>query len=300
MKIRKILALAVLACTASTAFATGGYTWRDKSHSCNPPPDGGGGCVVTWDFTDNTTALTGDKTGGGIVYPPEGSYSLVVHGFTIGRKYYDNGSQLPSSFQGSIGDGDSTYATDQTGSDYGIGVHAPGESDHWGTKIDNLKTSGETNYFRDAILMDFGNCVVSIDEIGLKSIYDTDFELWAYQGDTELVGVDNSVVPQIPDYDTWTGNADWVKVTSNTGGSYDRVAQIDSSITSRYFVLIAGQSKYDYNNDAFRVMNLAVNCDPDNCNHTPPGGGGEAPIPGTLALLGIGALATRRRFFKLS
>ncbi|MCB1722282.1 MAG: PEP-CTERM sorting domain-containing protein [Gammaproteobacteria bacterium] len=295
MNIKKTLVLGILACAASGAYATGGgNSWYDKNHDCNPPSGGGGGCVVTWDFTDNATAVTGDQTGGGNVYPNTGNYTLVVHGFTVGANTMYN----PSSVRGQIGDGDSTYATDLTGSDYGVGVHAPGESAHWGTKIDNLKTDSETNYLRDAILLDFGSCLVSVDQIGLKSIYDTDFELWAYTGDVELVGNDDSVIPQIPDYDTWSVNTDWSLVSQNSGGSYDRTADINSSITSRYFVLIAGKNGGDYNNDAFRMMNLTVTCDPNNCQPgTPPTG---VPVPGTLALLGIGALATRRRFAKLS
>lgn len=300
MKIQKILALAVLAGATSVSFATGsrhcgGYT---------PPPDGGTDpeCVVTWDFTDNTTSLTGDPLTYASTSTTGGEYSLVVHGFGVGRKKSDY-SSTTLSYSGKIFDGSSTYAVDpDTSSRYGIGVHANGESEHWGTKIDNQKSDDEQKWMRDAVLLDFGACIVSIDEISLLKAYsgaDTDFELWAYTGATELV-VDNSVIPQIPDYDSWTADGDWSKVIASDGGSSDRVVDINSSIQSRYFVLIAGYDNTN-NNDAFRLAGLTVTCDPEHCEDggTPPGGGGgEAPVPGTLALLGIGALAARRRWRK--
>lgn len=188
-------------------------------------------------------------------------------------------------------------------------MHAHGESLHWGTKIDNQKYDNETKYYRDAVLMDFGSCVVSFDEINLLKSFsgsnaDTDFELWAYQGPTEPV-VNNSVVPQIPDYDTWIAteaDADgWARVTQSWGANADRDVAISNAIESRYFVLIAGANK-NHNNDAFRIAGLTVNCDPQNCepNVPPPVPPASVPAPGTLALLAIGALMSRRRLDGLS
>lgn len=284
MKLYKVFALAALAASPALSWAT--YCGGNE-----PTP----ACTVSWDFTDNNSALQGDpltyqgtSTGGG-------SYSLVMHGFTIGRG--------TGSYGGVIGDGDSTYSTDGPGARYGIGVHAPGESDHWGTKIDNQKHGNETKYYRDAVLMDFGTCLVSFDEINLLKAYsnaDTDFELWAYQGSSELV-INNSVVPQIPDYDSWTASENdsdgWAKVISSYGGTSDRDVAISNAIESRYFVLIAGANR-NHNNDAFRLAGLTVTCDPQHCEPTIPPPNTGVPAPGTLALLGIGAWMARRRLRK--
>lgn len=302
MKIRHILALALLAGASSTGWATynnhgcGGGHNQCSGNNCPPPPPPPPECVVEWDFTDNTTAQTGDPLTYTGTSTEGGNYSLVVNGFGIGRG--------DRTYTGNIYDGTSTYAVDpDTSNRYGIGVHQAGESTHWGTKIDNQKTDSENKYIRDAVLLDFGSCIVSIEEISLLTAYsgaDTDFELWAYTGGTELVGVDNSVIPQIPDYDTWTGNADWVQVLSSNGGTSDRVVSVNSSIASRYYVMIAGYDKMN-NNDAFRLAGITVSCDPVNCPPDNGGGGGSGggvPVPGTLALLGIGALAARRRLVK--
>lgn len=293
MKATKLLALAILAGASSTSWAT--YCGPNTPNEPDPI------CTVSWDFTDNTTALHGDPLTYAGTSSGGGSYSLVMHGFTIGRG--DTGSH-----SGVIGDGTSTYATDEsTSSRYGIGVHAPGESDHWGTKIDNQKYNSESTYNRDAVLMDFGSCIVSFDEINLLKAYsnaDTDFELWAYQGPNELV-VNNSVVPQIPDYDTWSATAadadGWARVTQSWGSNTDRDVAISNAIESRYFVLIAGANK-NHNNDAFRIAGLTVTCDPQNCEPTipPPVPPTSVPAPGTLALLAGGVLLIRRRLGKLS
>ena len=85
MKITKILALAVLACTASTAFATGTH------QGCSYVPPGGTpdpNCTVSWDFTQNNTLQQGDEPA--LTYTGTSSgtnggdqYSLVIRGFTI-------------------------------------------------------------------------------------------------------------------------------------------------------------------------------------------------------------------------
>ncbi len=291
MKITKLAALAILGGVSSVALATGyhggggNYCGGGGGNGGDPTPE----CVVTWDFTDNSTAINGDPLTYTGTSTNGGSYSLVVQGFTVGRGGY--------SYSGEIGDGATTYSTDGVGSRYGIGVHAPGESDHWGTKIDNQKYDNETRKLRDAVLFDFESCVVSVEEISLLKAYsgaDTDFELWAYNG-TELE-INNLAGPgQIPDYDTWAANSDWTLITQNYGDSSDRTVSINTPVASRYFVLIAGANK-NHNNDAFRIAGLTVSCDPAHCEPSEGGGDPGVPIPGTLALLGIGALATRRRW----
>jgi hypothetical protein len=292
----------VLLTASATTVATYGY-WSKSHSNCGPsnPPSGGGDCVVSWDFTDNATAHAGDPLP---TYPgSDPAYSLVVQGFTVGRAKDDWGN--PLAYSGVVGDSPNdnnpeatqntgTYATDWDGSTYGIGVHAPNEGTHWGTKIDNKKNDSQSMYLRDAILMDFENCVVSIDEIGLHKVLDTDFQLWAFAGEIDP----NQDLSQFVNYNDWTASgadADgWELVSQNWSSSRvnESVATINSEVTSRYFALIAGGSKYD-KGDAFRMLNLTVSCDPDDC--APPGGSG-VPAPGTLALLGIGAVAARRRF----
>lgn len=298
--------IALLA-VSSTSWACGSGGGCRSGCGGGTTPDPDPSCVVTWDFTNNGSRNEGDPinpTYTGVVHGDStATYNLKISGFTVKAGY----SQTSN---GKLFDGEAIYAMDVEGN-HGIGVHAAGEDadsfsfpDHWGTKIDNYKnTSGNDNEMyqvRDAVLLDFQNCVVSIDEIGLEAISDTDFELWAYKGADIDYG--QSLVAQLNgDYDNWTGanSADWMLVESNWNYNIpgDRVASISNKVSSQYFVLIAGGNQSDYGNDAFRMSNLQVTCDPGKC-----GGGddGEAPIPGTLALLGIGALATRRRFFKLS
>ncbi|WP_078118339.1 PEP-CTERM sorting domain-containing protein [Thiosocius teredinicola] len=296
MNILKFAALAILAGASSTALAT--FSHKGGGNHCGGGNNGGGDptpeCVVTWDFTSGSNVngdpltYTGTSTAGG-------SYSLVLQGFTVGRHKDNNGNTL--GYSGQIGDGATSYTTDGTVPRYGIGVHSPGESTHWGSKIDNIKNSGQSQYLRDAVLFDFESCVVSVEEISLLKAYngaDTDFELWAYSG-AELE-INNLAGPgQIPDYDTWAGNGDWTLITQNYGDSSDRTVSINSPVASRYFVLIAGANK-KHNNDAFRISGLTVSCDPAHCEPSEGGGDPGVPVPGTLALLGIGALATRRRW----
>ncbi|MCB1699038.1 MAG: hypothetical protein KDI34_22685, partial [Halioglobus sp.] len=95
--------------------------------------------------------------------------------------------------------------------------------------------------------------------------------------------------------------SDWELVASKNLDStkgITRVVDITGTQKARYFVLIAGDRNGEYN-DAFRLAGLRVTCDPNNCK-PPASNDGVTPIPGTLALLGIGALATRRRFLKQS
>ena len=312
MKITKILALAVLACTASTAFATGTH------QGCSYVPPGGTpdpNCTVSWDFTQNNTLQQGDEPA--LTYTGTSSgtnggdqYSLVIRGFTIDQSTNNGG------VMGKIRDASGIYATDQDGADgtykYAIGVHALGETTHMGTKIDNYKTNENGSYdtykVRDAVLLDFQNCIVSIDQISLlKAFYGagTDFELWAWTGQPdELNFSGNNIDSILPNYMTWDDNpGDWDLVTSYAGYNNNPTVDVASSPVnkSRYFVLVAGDQMGEYN-DAFRLAGLRINCDPGNCDPLipPGGGGGEAPIPGTLALLGIGALATLRRFLKQS
>ena len=302
MKTKQLLALALVVGFVSVAEAGG---------SCNPPPSNPGGgsnepppdCVVTWDFTQNNAV---QQTGDPLTYSGTsnggGTYGLQISGFTVDRRT-NNGGDI-----GKIRDASEIYATDYDGADgsykYAIGVHAQGEDTHWGTKIDNNHYSGEDRWVRDGVLLDFMNCTVSLDEIGLLKAFstaDTDFELWAYTGSLDTLSFNPTDLNTLPDFDTWgsSGN-DWSLVEKNQGGTVNRTVQISNATTSRFFALVAGTQILEWD-DAFRLASLTVTCDP-NCEPgtpQPPSSGG-VPIPGTLALLGIGALATRRRFLKQS
>jgi len=293
MKIWQILIASSLMAASGATLATGGsHYWSHWHNNCGG--GGGGDCIVTWDFT--TTA-----GGNGDPLPPytgsDSAYSLVIQGFAIKQA---NGMVVDRAETSSAYSGD--YATDYDGSDYGIGVHAEGEGNHWGTKIDNKVNDWEDAQWavRDAVLMDFGSCMVSIDQIDLIKVYDTDFELWAFTG-----AIDNTqTLEQLGDYDNWTAAIDGDNFElidnnwSTERGSHELQAVINgSSTSSRYFILIAGGDKYDAIPDAFRMAGLKVTCDPNNCE---PSGGPGVPVPGTLALLAIGALATRRRLRKES
>ncbi|MCP5437530.1 MAG: hypothetical protein H6960_05135 [Chromatiaceae bacterium] len=296
MEIKKILAAVALTTLSTSSYATYGY-WSNN-HNCGggyTPPDSGG-CTVTWDFTNNPSDLLGDP----ITYDPNNGFGLAIEGFTIVRE--------SGAMEGMIKDSTGEYATDYDGSSYGVGVHATGESEHWGTKIDNLRTDNETWLVRDAVLMDFGSCLVSIDELSLIKAYDDadrDFELWAFSGDLNpkaLAGADG-----LGNYLDWTATAadgDGFTLIGQYGNDngwwtpQEITEDISTTVESRYYILISGKNQSN-NNDAFRIGSLTINCDLGRCI-TPPDSDGETPIPGTLALLGIGALATRRRFFKLS
>ena len=307
MKKWQFLMIVALVAASTVTFAGNKGYYHSKTHSnCGPktPPSGGGdsACVVTWDFTE-TAMGTGDP----LTYPgSDSAYTLVVQGFAVRRNSATYGGTIYDRpvEGGTPGPGNTTgdYVTDYDGSNYGIGVHAQGEAyenaySHWGSKIDNLKTGSEPNYVRDAVLLDFGNCVVSIDQIDLIKVLDTDFELWAYSGTLHPDSPPQDLT-QLGDYDGWATDAEFTLVDQNW--SKDRSNELDAVIngtpvTSRYFVLIAGGNKND-SNDAFRIAGLQVTCDP-NCT---PSGAPGVPVPGTLALFAIGALATRRRLRKES
>lgn len=287
MEMKKILVAVALATLATSAQATY-WGWYSHNHNCGD--DGGGSdCVVTWDFTKTARDL-GDP----ITYDANNPYSLAIEGFSIVREAGDKEGMIMDAPR-EVGTKNGEYATDYDGSQYGLGVHSTGEDTHWGTKIDNLKNDMETWYVRDAVLMDFGSCLVSLDELVLKKAYDTadrDYEVWAFSGE-----IDNKKsLEQLGNYNGWETDADFELVDSVWNGSgWDKPWEItdkfSSDITSRYFILIAGANQGN-NNDAFRISSLSVNCDINNCD---PGNNGETPVPGTLALLAIGALATRRQ-----
>jgi hypothetical protein len=277
MKTLRILALVLLTGASSYSWAcytcTSNYTW--KSHSCDTST---GDCTVTFDFKDPSNIGSGDPLSYAITgTDSEGSeltYHLNVYGFAI------------NSTSGAITDNAQVIGVD--GASYGIGVTSPGEA---GTS-DAYKIDSYGGY-RDAVLLDFENCIVSIDEIQLDIFGDRDFELWAYTGDSILTA--DGLVNTNPDYNGWATADEFDLVLSHvaSGTSSTELVNVTTDTKSQYWILVAGggSNKYD---DKFKLSKLVINCaPPQDCNGTVPGPG-PVPVPGTLLLLGAGAVGLRR------
>ena len=302
--------------TLIAAALFGSLTANAWACTSNPGSDPGSGtgeadpdCTITWDFTGNRPA--DEQFGDPLTYtslsdPGGASYDLIVRGFAVKRRdeFGDNNPATATEVLGAVVDNGGAYATDQNGGDsgsvYAVGVRAPGEASHWGTKIDNVKASNQdTHWFRDAVLLEFENCVVSIDEISLLQAYDgadTDFELWAFNGDADdLAFSGEDIGSQISNYEAWSLN--WTQIEENNGvpSDGDRTVQVSNTVESSYFILLAG-TEYNEWDDAFRLAGLTATCDANDCDDpddpVPPT---NVPTPGTLLLIAAGALAIRRR-----
>jgi len=85
-------------------------------------------------------------------------------------------------------------------------------------------------------------------------------------------------------------------MADNNGNMLEKDYGTANTTYSTHWIVVAANQ--DSNKDAYKFKGLVANvkCIPGTPGCRPPGGGGgEAPIPGTLALLGIGAIAVRRQ-----
>ena len=169
--------------------------------------------------------------------------------------------------------------------------------------IDNLGANGTSMI--EGIVLDFGSYLADIESITLSSDYDwhssrardQDFQLYAF----------NAIGPvsegAFSDWSKWTlvDTVNGMKASSTTRSTLTKSYSTDGVFKSTAWLVLAMNA--DSNSDAFKFNGLTaslMSCTAPGNGCAPGSSSGGVPIPGTLALLGIGALATRRRFLKLS
>jgi hypothetical protein len=244
-------------------------------------------------------------------------FSQGLCGLAIAESWITTGSGTgdPLTFNGSAGtvvsiDG---FRTDMVGSGTpynspyaiawgsGVGVERNSSDRHTiGNNADNFN-------WTDGILLSFSDKLVSISEVTLTSqrgwsgsdARDQDFELWAF------TGAGAGALPTAS-YSMWHSNG-WTRVADVDGHMADanynmltKTYATSNSVHSTHWIVLAANA--DHNKDAFKFKGFSgsTKCIPGTpgCNPPPGGGPGQVPVPGTLALLAIGALAIRRKLAK--
>ena len=200
-----------------------------------------------------------------------------------------------------VGKTGSTLQMFPSGASYdtaGLGVNGISNSH----TIDNLGSSSTA--MMEGIVLDFGSYLADIESITLSSDYDwyrthardQDFRLYAF----------NAIGPvseeAFSDWSKWTlvDTVDGMKANSS-GSRLTKSYSTNGVFKSTAWLVLAMNA--DSNSDAFKFNGLTaslMSCTAPGNGCAPGSSSGGVPIPGTLALLGIGALATRRRFLKLS
>lgn len=234
----------------------------------------------SWD-TSNTGAGSGDPLSYTSI---SGGLAMDVWGMGVGRgSGYTN--QLPTLWERAV--------------EYSSGIGEPDGSLH------SVDSKG---WRHDALILDFGSTSVSLEALTLVSNSgwytsgeaDKDFEVWVYQGAPDLDFTNNAANQQaLGSYDQWAANG-WVQAiggsnglsmsgtqTFRDGGPYE--LNTDDK-QGRYWIVMAGADG-SHENDAWKLAGVTAGVTPRDPRDPPPG----VPAPGTLLLMGIGAVALRQR-----
>ncbi len=250
--------------------------------------------VKTWNFGDITTpgACTGNYSAG----------SNTNYGNTI------NCTQQPA---GTIVDLKvSAYSSDATGGNYRTaGVNQNGTGSGFGVYNQTEGTgAGSPQHAMDnstpgvdMLLLNFTSSeVLKQVTIGWSSSTDGDFQVLAWTGaaNASLATVQASIVGKTASQ-LLTGG--WSLITSVDGAANINTPDVNyavnsGNVSSSYWLISAYNSAFGATSgfstgaDAVKVLGVMTN--------TPPSGGPSVPVPGTLALAGLGlaaAFGARRR-----
>ena len=199
-----------------------------------------------------------------------------------------------------VGKTGSTLQMFPSGASYdtaGLGVNGISNSH----TIDNLGSSSTA--MMEGIVLDFGSYLADIESITLSSNKywhssresDQDFKLYAFNS----IGPVSEVA--FSDWSKWTLVDTINGVTDNVSGTKTKTYDTNGVFKSTAWLVLAMGT--DSTKEAFKFNGLTaslMNCTAPGNGCAPGSSSGGVPIPGTLALLGIGALVTRRRFLKQS
>lgn len=230
-----------------------------------------------------TSAYTGPDVGDPLTFTGNGGTVVTIDGFRTDMV----GTGVPYS-SGSAGKDPTAYAWG-----YGVGVDRDGSGSDYHTIGNNASSLNWT----DGILLSFDKSV-NIGTITLASnknwgdgSSDKDAELWVFTGEAGSAGLPTTA------YSTWAPGANGWTLASTVNGGEDNTSGTDvdtfgtanAHYSSLWMVLAANQ---DHLLDAYKFKKFTGGICTNGCGGGPSGG---VPLPGTLALLGIGALMSRRR-----